>query len=60
MLDDQIFKTVIKCTPLISIDLIFKKGNKILLGRRVNKPAQGYFFSIVVGFTKMSLLTRQW
>ena len=46
MLDDQIFKTVIDSTPLISIDILIKKGNKILLGRRVNKPAQGYFFSI--------------
>lgn len=46
MLDDQIFKTVVNWTPLISIDIIIKKNNKILLGRRVNKPAQGYFFSI--------------
>ena len=46
MLDDQIFKTVVDSSPLISIDILIKKGNKILLGRRVNKPAQGYFFSI--------------
>ena len=46
MLDDQIFKTVVDSAPLISIDFLIKKGNKILLGRRVNKPAQGYFFSI--------------
>ena len=46
MLEDQIFKTVIDLTPLISIDFLIKKDNKILLGRRVNKPAQGYFFSI--------------
>ena len=45
MLEDQIFKTVIDSTPLISIDILLKKDNKILLGRRVNKPAQGYFFS---------------
>jgi colanic acid biosynthesis protein WcaH len=25
---------------------LLKKDNKFLLGRRVNKPAQGYFFSI--------------
>jgi len=41
----SIFKTVIDSTPLISIDLLVKKDNKILLGRRINKPAQGYFFS---------------
>jgi len=46
MLDDQIFKTVINSTPLISIDLLVKKDNKILLGRHINKPAQGYLFSI--------------
>jgi colanic acid biosynthesis protein WcaH len=46
MLDDQAFKTVINSTPLISIDLLVKKDNKILLGRRINKPAQGYLFSI--------------
>ena len=33
-------------TPLISIDILIKKDNKILLGKRINKPAQDYFFSI--------------
>ena len=46
MLDDQIFKTVVDSAPLISIDILIKKDNKVLLGRRVNKPAQGVFFSI--------------
>ena len=46
MLDDQTFKTVISSTPLISIDLLVKKDNKILLGKRINKPAQGCLFSI--------------
>jgi colanic acid biosynthesis protein WcaH len=45
MLDDITFKTIIDSMPLISIDILLKKDNKILLGRRVNKPAQGYFFS---------------
>jgi len=45
MLDDYTFKTVIDSTPLVSIDILLKKDNKILLGKRVNKPAQGYFFS---------------
>ena len=45
MLDDQIFQTVVDSAPLISIDILIKKGNKILLDKRVNKPAQGYFFS---------------
>jgi len=46
MLNNQTFQTVIDSTPLISIDLIVKKDNKILLGKPVNKPAQGYLFSI--------------
>jgi len=45
MLDDAIFKTIIDSVPLISIDILLKKDGKVLLGRRVNKPAQGYFFS---------------
>jgi colanic acid biosynthesis protein WcaH len=45
MLDDATFKTVLDSTPLISIDFLLKKGGKVLLGKRVNKPAQGYFFS---------------
>ena len=46
MLDDQTFKTVVNSAPLISIDLLVKKDNKILLGKRINNPAQGYLFSI--------------
>ena len=46
MLEDQIFKIVVDSAPLISIDILIKKGNKILLGKRINKPAQGLFFSI--------------
>jgi colanic acid biosynthesis protein WcaH len=45
MLDDATFKTVIDSAPLISIDILLKKGDKVLLGKRVNKPAKGYFFS---------------
>ena len=45
MLDDATFKTVIDSAPLVSIDILLKKGGKILLGKRVNKPAQGYYFS---------------
>ena len=45
MLDNYTFKTVINSTPLVSIDILLKKDNKILLGKRINKPAQGYFFS---------------
>ena len=39
------FKAVVDATPLISIDLLIEKEGKYLLGKRVNKPAKGYFFS---------------
>ena len=39
------FKVVVEYAPLVSIDLIIKKDNKILLGKRVNKPAFGYYFT---------------
>ena len=39
------FKTVVASTPLISIDLIVTNdANQILLGLRVNRPAQDYWF----------------
>jgi len=46
MLDDRIFKTVVDSAPLVSIDILLKRNDKVLLGKRINKPAQGYFFSI--------------
>jgi colanic acid biosynthesis protein WcaH len=45
MLNDKIFKIVVDSAPLVSIDILLKKDNKVLLGRRANKPAQDYFFS---------------
>jgi len=39
------FQSVVKHTPLISIDLIVKnKAGQVLLGKRTNKPAQDYWF----------------
>lgn len=41
------FKDVLEYTPLVSIDFIVKnKDGKILLGRRVNKPAKDFFFTV--------------
>jgi len=45
MLPWDTFRTVIKSTPLISIDLIISnEKNKILLGYRNNRPAKGFWF----------------
>lgn len=39
------FKTIIESTPLISIDLLVRNSKgEILLGKRLNRPAQGYWF----------------
>jgi len=45
MLPTETFKTIIKSTPLVSIDLIVRnpEGN-VLLGKRTNRPAQGFWF----------------
>jgi len=39
------FKTIVKSTPLVSIDFIVRdaEGN-VLLGQRTNRPAQGFWF----------------
>lgn len=45
MLPINTFKTIIESTPLISFDLIVRNNrDKVLLGRRLNRPAQGYWF----------------
>lgn len=44
-LDAQIFQTVVAHTPLISIDFIIENHqDQVLLGQRLNKPAQNYWF----------------
>ncbi len=45
-LPDEIFQTIITHTPLVSVDLIVKKEEKILLGKRVNNPAKDYWFTL--------------
>lgn len=45
MLDSDTFKTVIDKTPLISIDLVVRNpAGEVLLGQRLNRPAQGFWF----------------
>ncbi|MCJ0927737.1 GDP-mannose mannosyl hydrolase [Acinetobacter lwoffii] len=44
-LSDETFKSIIQHTPLISIDLIVRnEQGEVLLGKRVNAPAKGYWF----------------
>ncbi|MCK8078699.1 GDP-mannose mannosyl hydrolase [Vibrio sp. 1CM2L] len=44
-LDQKKFSTVIESTPLVSIDLVVVNAkHEVLLGKRLNKPAQDYWF----------------
>ena len=39
------FLEIIEATPLVSIDLIIRNpSEKVLLGKRINRPAKGYWF----------------
>ncbi|MBY6210503.1 GDP-mannose mannosyl hydrolase [Microbulbifer agarilyticus] len=39
------FETVVSSTPLVSIDLLVRNARgEVLLGERLNRPAQGYWF----------------
>lgn len=44
-LTDDVFRTVIDATPLVSLDLIVtNSAGQVLLGERTNRPAQGCWF----------------
>ena len=44
-LSQEDFATVVRSTPLISIDLIVEnERGEFLLGKRTNRPAQGFWF----------------
>lgn len=43
---DESFQCIVENTPLISIDFIVRNQEKILLGKRVNRPALGYWFTL--------------
>lgn len=47
MISNDKFKTVVENTPLVSIDFIIENSDgNFLLGKRVNKPAQGFWFTL--------------
>ncbi len=44
-LSETTFRTVVASTPLVSIDLVVQNtAGQFLLGQRLNRPAQGYWF----------------
>jgi len=44
-IEAETFKAVIANAPLVSVDLIVKHEGRVLLGRRVNRPAKGFWFT---------------
>ena len=45
MLSKEVFSEVVRNAPLISIDLLVRNSDgKVLLGKRVNEPAKGFWF----------------
>lgn len=66
MLPLNTFKTIIENTPLVSIDLVvYNQKGEVLLGKRNNRPAQGYWFvpggriqkdeSMAIAFKRLTL-----
>ena len=45
MLEHDIFKTIVKNTPLVSVDLCLVSQKKILLCKRKNEPLKGIWFT---------------
>ena len=44
-LSQELFTTIIDKTPLVSIDLVVRgTDGRVLLGKRLNRPAYGYWF----------------
>ncbi|MFC4656781.1 GDP-mannose mannosyl hydrolase [Rheinheimera marina] len=44
-LEKELFQQVVAATPLVSVDLIVRNSSGlVLLGKRLNRPAQGYWF----------------
>jgi colanic acid biosynthesis protein WcaH len=44
-MESKLFLKVIAATPLVSIDLIVRNPQaEVLLGKRLNRPAQGFWF----------------
>ncbi|WP_417762094.1 GDP-mannose mannosyl hydrolase [Shewanella sp.] len=65
-LERDVFRQVVASTPLVSVDLIVKDSHgHVLLGQRLNRPAQGYWFvpggriykneSLVQAFKRLTL-----
>jgi colanic acid biosynthesis protein WcaH len=56
-LEPEDFDSIVRLTPLVSIDLIVRSPDgRVLVGRRRNEPAKGYFFTAGGRVTKNETL----
>jgi len=44
LLAPEIYNIIVENMPIMAIDLVVVDGESMLLGNRINKPAQGFFF----------------
>lgn len=62
-LTDDEYKTLYSLAPVVCVDLLLVAGDKFLLGKRINKPAQGEWFfpggRVFKGETLNEALVRQ-
>ena len=43
-IDDADWRTIVRTVPIVSVDLVVRHGDAVLLGRRTNEPAAGEWF----------------
>ena len=43
-LEPDVFNHVVKHTPLIAIDIVAVENGRVLVGKRLNKPAKNFYF----------------
>jgi len=41
---DEQWRTIVANVPIVSVDLLVRHGDGVVLGRRTNEPAKGYWF----------------
>ena len=41
---DGDWRTIVASVPIVSVDLVIRRDGGVLLGRRTNEPAKGYWF----------------
>jgi len=62
-LENSLFSSIVANTPLLSIDLVIRNElDQVLLGKRLNRPARGYWFvpggRILKGETMVDAFSR--